>query len=236
MRVERWYWLAIVCGVVSLLIHGGIIYNSRNFHTGCQTGSTPAMVEVTLAPPDEPIAPPVKQAEIPKVEVQPEEKTKPEPPKEDANVPLADIAPPAQYRPPVKVRLDEPEEPLQKEPPIVQPDEKVVVKPNAEPGGELPDKDEKPLPLGSPNRPRSNEAMRTPKAILPQNAGGSEAPSVVLGGKGGANAPDSPPEDVVYNGGGAGGDKLPKEVGTAWRRRRQIYPDGGQSACQRRRS
>ncbi len=154
MRVERWYWLIVFC-VVSLLIHGGILYNSRNFHSGIKLDA-PQMVEVTLAPPDEAVAPPMKEPELPLEKVIPIPETKPEPkPQEDANVPLADIAPPSVYRPPVRVRLDEPEQPLQKEIPIVQPDEKVVVKPNAEPGGELPDKDEKPLPLGNPNRPRS---------------------------------------------------------------------------------
>src|SRR6185369_8049324 len=40
--------------------------------------------------------------------------------------------------------------------------------------------------------------------------GGSPAPGLVLGGKGGAPGPISPPEDIVFNGGGAGGVNLPK--------------------------
>jgi hypothetical protein len=39
--------------------------------------------------------------------------------------------------------------------------------------------------------------------------GGSPAPSA-LPGKDGARGPEAPPEDVIFNGGGAGGDKLPK--------------------------
>ncbi len=214
MRVERWYWL-VVFSVVSLWIHGVVLYNSRELRVAI--ADQPTMMEVTLAPPEETIAPPVTQAEIPKEETPlvPETVTKPEQePLEDANMPLADVAPPSTYRPPVRVRLDEPEDPLQKEPPIIQPDENVPVDANAEPGGVDPNKDETPVKFGAPNRPRSTEPLTTrlPKVTLQNQGGGSPAPSVVLDGKGGANAPDAPPEDVVYNGGGAGGDKLPKET------------------------
>ena len=212
MKVERWYWLVVFC-VVSLGIHGGVLYNSRELRTAVK--DQPAMMEITLAPLEATAVPPVTTAEVPKEEIPPvpEAQTKPEP-LEDANVPLADIAPPSTYRPPVRVRLDEPEDPLQKEPPLVQPNEKVPVAANAEPGGEDPTKDETPVKFGAPNRPRSTEPLMTrqPKVTLQDQGGGSTAPSVVLGGKGGANAPDAPPEDVVYNGGGAGGDKLPKET------------------------
>lgn len=215
MKVERWYWLMAFVAV-SLCLHVGMLYKSRTF--GSVGFDKPGTVEVTLLPPEpEPVAKPEKLPDPPVVaKVEQPEPQKPEviPPQKEENIPLADIAPPAQYRPPVRVRLDEPEDPEQKEPPLIQPDERVPVKPNAEPGGEDPTKEEKPLPFGLPDRPKSNEPLRTAQAKvnLPQMSGGSPAPSTVLGGIGGAKAPDAPPEDVIYNRGGAGGENLPKET------------------------
>ncbi len=42
------------------------------------------------------------------------------------------------------------------------------------------------------------------------SGGGSPAPSVVLGGRGGAPGPKKPLEDILFTGGGAGGMNLPK--------------------------
>jgi uncharacterized protein YegL len=215
MRIERWYWLFAFVAV-SLCIHAGMLYKSRTF--GSVGFDKPGMMEVTLLP-SEPtvVTPQEKQPEPPKVaQVEPEPepiKQEPLPPKaKEEPIPLADIAPPAEYR--KTVRLPVPEDPEQQDIPLVSPEERLPVQPNAEPGGVEPDKEKIPVQLGAPNSPRTDEPMRTrlPKVTLPQVAGGSNAPSVVLGGTGGAKAPDAPPEDVVYNRGGAGGENLPKET------------------------
>ncbi len=77
-----------------------------------------------------------------------------------------------------------------------------------------------PLP---PENPLATSAAREERptsspvsANLPRIAragtavGGSPAPAAGNGGKGGARGPEAPAEDVLFNGGGAGGAKLPR--------------------------
>lgn len=52
--------------------------------------------------------------------------------------------------------------------------------------------------------------MRMAKADRSLAGGGTPSPSEVLGGHDGARGPETPPDDLLFNGGGAGGAKLPK--------------------------
>src|SRR6185503_10932134 len=87
-----------------------------------------------------------------------------------------------------------------REPKIVT--ENRPVRPNAEPGGLAALKAEKPLPLGLSSRPQTEtpRLMRVAKTDPFPGGGGSPAPGPIPGGKGGAPGPETPPEDILYNG------------------------------------
>ncbi len=77
-------------------------------------------------------------------------------------------------------------------------------------------------PVPGPRRVASSRTRRPPgtlrlrqpnrKAALAQPGGGSAAPGVVLGGRGGAPGPLAPPDDLLFSGGGRGGANLPREA------------------------
>ena len=69
--------------------------------------------------------------------------------------------------------------------------------------------DEKPATDTAPANATPQRLARATGAATPL-AGGSPAPSAVPGGNGGARGPEAPPEDVLFNGVGAGGMKLPR--------------------------
>lgn len=205
MRIERWYFLIVFC-CVSLLIHAGVAWRSERFRM--EFPFVPqGEIEVALEAPPEPA--PKPQEEEKKPEPKPEVK-----PIINKEIPPAPVAPPREDR--RTVRLPQPEEensdPEQIEPPKIQPEEDVPVKPNVEPGGIDPDKEEIPLPLGLASRPRDDslKLVRPSATELPKVGGGSQSPSPIPDGKDGLNAPEAPPEDILYNGGGAGGVNLPK--------------------------
>lgn len=205
MRIERWYFLIVFC-CVSLLIHAGVAWRSERFHLDFPVIHT-GEIEVALEAPPEP-EPQIKEEEK---QPEPEPEVKPEINRE---VPPAPVEPPSNER--RTVRLPQPEDelsdPRQIEPPKIQPEEQVPVQPNVEPGGIDPDKEEKPLPLGLASRPRDDslKMMRIAKSELPKTGGGSESSSPIPDGKNGLDAPEAPPEDILYNGGGAGGVNLPR--------------------------
>lgn len=65
-------------------------------------------------------------------------------------------------------------------------------------------------PTVSPRKISTPKIMRMAKADRSLAGGGTFAPSAVLGGHDGARGPEAPPDDLLFNGGGAGGQKLPK--------------------------
>jgi len=72
---------------------------------------------------------------------------------------------------------------------------------------------ERPMDAGSPLGVKDAgeiKIQRIAKADPDPGGGGSPAPGIVLGGSKGAPGPEAPPEDIVFNGGGAGGTNLPK--------------------------
>lgn len=71
--------------------------------------------------------------------------------------------------------------------------------------------DENPILPGTTKGTPGPRLTRIVKNLPPDlSGGGSPAPGPVPGGKGGAPGPEAPPEDILYNGGGAGGLKLPR--------------------------
>lgn len=63
-------------------------------------------------------------------------------------------------------------------------------------------------PVATPRRAAG--ITRIARANTGLSGGGSPAPSAFPGGRGGAPGPPAPPEDILFSGGGAGGDRLPK--------------------------
>ena len=61
-------------------------------------------------------------------------------------------------------------------------------------------------PLRQVGSPRLRETAPEKPELT---GGGSPAPSRILAGKGGAPGPITPPEDIIFSGGGAGGENLP---------------------------
>src|SRR5438876_5757986 len=56
MRIERWYWLLAFC-FVSLCVHVGTGWMSRNYHGSSFALAQPHTIEVALEPLPEPIKP-----------------------------------------------------------------------------------------------------------------------------------------------------------------------------------
>src|SRR5205085_9884370 len=89
--------------------------------------------------------------------------------------------------------------------PLVTTNEKRPKAPNVNPGGVEKLKNETPITSGLPTGIRDAgepKLQRTARNDLP-GGGGSPAPGPVLGGKGGAKGLEAPPEDILFNGGGA---------------------------------
>lgn len=65
-------------------------------------------------------------------------------------------------------------------------------------------------PMVSPRKTSAPKILRTAKVDRALAGGGTFAPSAALGGHDGARGPEAPSDDLLFNGGGAGGEKLPK--------------------------
>src|SRR5205823_1599182 len=97
--------------------------------------------------------------------------------------------------------------------PVENPQPDPVADPGTAPGAAEALSNERPVPdalpglLKGPIAPKFGRAQRVAMAA---REGGSDAPSAVLGGHGGAPGPEAPPEDILYTGSGAGGQDLPK--------------------------
>lgn len=206
MRVERWYWLLVFCWI-SFLIHLTIAYRSGKLIPDIPY-RPPAEIEVALAPLPEPPA------------TAPQEPARPAPPERPKPAPRR-VVPPAPVMPPTvserqTTRLPLPDDDRadlrQKDPPRVTTDEPVPTRPNAEPGGFDPTREERPITPGSPLQPQAERVrlVQRDRSLPPLPGGGTPSPAPIPGGKGGLDAPEAPPEDVVYNGGGAGGLNLPR--------------------------
>lgn len=205
LRFERWYWLVLFV-LVSLGIHLFLVSQSRAFYIQglAQRGGE---MEVALLPLDEPKPPPVSKKESPP-KTPPAALKHPAPIRnlsihkaEKPNHSLSPLHNPTSPTKPSRVK------------PLDTPIDRKVAKENVQPGAVDPMKDEKPLPLGLPVGKRDSgmpRLDRAPRLDRNPGGGGSPAPGVVLGGKDGAPGPENPPEDVVFNGGGAGGMNLPK--------------------------
>jgi hypothetical protein len=210
MTTERWWWLSIFC-VVSLCVHVAVGMRSRTF-----IGPVPPLrtteIEVALEPFEE--APPRPETK-PKPESRPENKPEARPqPKAPPKVARRTAPPASKPAPEAPNEAAKPEEPTGPQR-IVKAVEPRPVAPNAEPGGLDPALDEKPLPVGLPSARKDAAAPKLARALTPDlvtGGGGSPAPAPIPGGQGGAPVPEAPPEDILFNGGGAGGVKLPKEA------------------------
>lgn len=206
MRIERWYWLGVFC-VISLALHIGLAIESPAFYKA-PVVKKPAEIEVTLLPPEPPavekkIAPPApKPTPKPPPGITEKELAKLLTPRRVEVKPGPVVVNPNVKRGPVRiVKVEKPAE------------EKRPVAPSAEPGGMDKLREEKPLPSGLPTGIKDAgepKLSRVAKADLNPGGGGSPAPGIIPGGKGGAKGPEAPPEDILFNGGGAGGQNLPK--------------------------
>ncbi len=205
MRYERWYWLIIFI-LISVSIHLGLMVRSYAFFAP-PAPQKPAELVAELQP--------IKEVEVkkePKKETPP---PKPIPvPKKFAQIPEKVIKPhekPNHSISPLKNRT-EPAKPTRVKP-LDTPIDRRIAKANVQPGGVDPTKEEKPLPIGLPiGRKDAGEPKLTRIARAEIGGGGSPAPGPIPGGKGGAPTPENPIEDIIYNGGGAGGTNLPKEA------------------------
>jgi hypothetical protein len=198
MRIERWFWLPIFC-IVSLIVHL-------------------TAVVVTHVP-----APPIRLADSAGIEVSFEPAVIPPLPK-----PEPKIVPPKPH--PSVVRGPKPAALTPYHVAIVRHVAKAerAERPNPAPNVGL-----------SPTAPvrRAASATELPERILAeapgatvhdaastappvaihiprsdpriQEGGGSPSPAPVPGGHGGLNAPETPKEDILYTGGGRGGENLP---------------------------
>lgn len=207
MRIERWYWLIVFC-IISTGIHLGLVYKSKRFYN-LPPAPKQTEIEVALEPLSEPPAP--KPVEPPKPKPEP----KPKPPVGLTEKDLAALLNPRRDAKPTpefvhpkavgRVRIAAKE-------PLVTTNEKRPTAPNVDPGGVEKLKNETPITAGLPTGIRDAgepKLQRMARNDLP-GGGGSPAPGPVLGGKGGAKGPEAPPEDILFNGGGAGGMNLPR--------------------------
>jgi uncharacterized protein YegL len=202
--MERWYWLIAFC-LMSLGIHVAVILHSPRLQAAPVVEPVKE-VEVTLVAPPEPEK---KPEAIKKPPEQPRPKVSQPPARSKTEV--------AQDKKLMNSLLKTAKRDLQPAVPIpvkpIDTPEKRPVAANAAPGGVDPLKEEKPLPAGLPVGVRNAGVPKLDRmARIDPNpgGGGSPAPGPVLGGKGGARGPEAPPEDILYNGGGAGGKDLPK--------------------------
>ena len=205
MRIERWYWLGVFC-VISLALHVGLAIESPAFYKAPRITKTPE-IEVTLLPPEPAVEKKVEPPVTPPAPKPPPGLNNKEIAKLLAPKPAVVKAAPVVINPnvahgPIRVvKVDKPAE------------EKRPVAANAEPGGIDKLREEKPITSGLPTGIKEAgepKLSRTAKADLNPGGGGSPAPGIIPGGRGGARGPEAPPEDIIFNGGGAGGMKLPK--------------------------
>jgi hypothetical protein len=207
MRIERWYWLIVFC-FVSFMLHLGLVWKSRTF-AAIPPFQKPTEIEVALQPLEEKKEPPAPKKAPEKPKPAPEPLLKPEK-KHDAQPPAARKL--AMMPAPVVAVRPVPESPKA----TVQPKaeaEKQPTAPNAEPGGIEKLKNETPITAGLPTGKKdAGEPKLQRMARLDPNpgGGGAPAPGIIPGGHGGAPGPEAPPEDILFNGGGAGGMNLPR--------------------------
>ncbi len=212
MRIERWYWIVVFC-VISLFAHFSLKYVQASLVPTGHVTPASTNLEVTLAPPD-PVAPAPRAVEAKPAEPTPKPET-PEPKREEtvtARTPSAEHDTnfhKAEDTRHVRLTAASQEENALPDIKKVAPDP-VGVQDEDKITNEAP-------PAGLPNAPKSNLSPRiannAPKSLtVPTEAagGGSFAPDKTMTGKNGAAGPESPVEDVVYAGGGAGGENLPK--------------------------
>jgi hypothetical protein len=202
MRTERWYWLLAFC-FMSLCIQLGMGVYSQRYHLGGFDLPKSPTIEVALEPLPEPKKPDPKP-EPKKPDHKPIVKTIPKVTAPSRSVPVRHAVvkaeKPAPQPAPVAAKVD-------KQPILPRPDDSAAAAKAVEQMNQV----EKPISTGLPTA-RKDAALRivrnnTPR--MPVGGGGSPAPSTLPGGHGGAPGPEAPPEDVVYNHGGAGGEKLP---------------------------
>src|SRR5438445_7390405 len=200
IRIERWYWLGVFC-LISLGIHVGLALRSPAFYSSPRL-EKPTEIEVALeAPPPEvikpaaeikPIPPPPKLA--PKLGITEKELAKLLNPRH-AKVAPALVDPKAKEAPLKTVSIVKPAE------------EKRSKVHNVEVGGFDKLRDEKPITSGLPTGIRDAgepKIQKVPKLDLTPGGGGSPSPGPIPGGHGGFKGPEAPPEDILFNGGGAG--------------------------------
>ena len=186
MRIERWYWLPLFCAI-SLAVHLGFVLKTR-LALAVHVLPGPTEIEVALqAPPPEP----------PKPEVKPAAKPLPKP------TPSSKVGAPVKRITPMPVRLAKA---------LTVPRSEKERVPEKEPGGFKPLAEEKPLPLGLPSGTQKSapKLQNAPHEVRIAGGGGSQSPGPIPGERGGLAAPESPPEEVLFHGGGAGGEKLPR--------------------------
>lgn len=217
MRFERWSWL-IVFLLISSGIHAVVGYGTRGFGLGKGTSAVRQEIEVTLAP--APIARPVPKPVKPKPKP-----VQPKPVIVKKTIPT---------KMPADNREQHPSYVAHKNIPVVRNAQPVIasvrLSPLAEKNSLAPIKvvkestaiadaeklqNETPTALAIPNppigpAPRLVSASRNLTVQRETSTGGSVATNASLTGKGGTPGPEAPPEDTLFTGGGAGGQKLPK--------------------------
>jgi hypothetical protein len=198
MRIDRWYWLLGFI-IVSASLHGIVVNYSRTLGEAIPP-PPPTEMEVTLAPPEAPL---------------PEEKkTEPEKPKPEPKKPPAKKEGDTEKKlpkPVMKVAKNPDPSPAIKEPKI-EPKKNEPTKPNADPGGIERLANETPVIAGLPSGVKNAGEPKIERKRLDANpgGGGAPAPDPNMSGKGGAKGPETPPDELLYAGGGAGGVNLAK--------------------------
>ncbi len=203
MRQDRSQWLVLFIGI-SLLIHVGAIYRSRSMPRPAPDAPPPS-IEIALQP-----LPDVK----PPVVAQPAPKNLPKPAVHKApTAPRPDHAIASRVKAIVKAPTIVPavHEVIKPTRTPLPPQEKPTAKqPDANLGGLAKIRDERPMAIGLPSAHKDSGAPKLDRSPrIASVGGGAPAPSPVAGGHEGAPTPETPPDDLAYNGGGAGGQNLP---------------------------
>ena len=233
MRSERWYWLYIFC-VASLLIHGVVVYSSRNLgeqNVGSDTGG----IEVNMVPSPDPTPeakPDPKPTPLPEKKAEPKPDPKPEPKavaktepvvknvSKRSPIPLL-IPKRAPAVKPLEIKTESPiaknAVPLPANETVVTP--KIVPKivPEPKPAVKIPvlpeyiqaETPRNDLRVAQKTAPSATRLRVNREALSVNSGGGSETSVSHTKDRTETTSPAAAKEDVVYNGGGKGGDSLP---------------------------
>ena len=201
MRIERWFWLPIFC-VISLIIHVCVVNVAKVGKLEIRGSESPS-IEVAFEP--------AVVKPLPKPDVKPVPPPKPTPRRSVVRGPRPAVLAPFHIAAIRRVNRVERAPAIAPRPtpgtaanPVVTAPKRAAVDLPEHIQSEAPDTTRRVAETMSAT-PRIHRNTTDPTLT---EGGGSPSPAPVPGGHGGLNAPETPKEDVLYTGGGRGGEKL----------------------------